>query len=158
MFKIECDPDTILETVVSFDLGSIRLEDGAVFNLPDTRTSVTLAVVPDAPPGQRIFKGRTTIDADVLREGAIERIMVVAEISGKAVTRDEAAARIAAHQFSGETEVTLAEEPAAGRITATVNTAVREVDAEGGVETRQGETVTTRQKAESAGRPDPSFT
>ncbi len=158
VFKIECDPDTILETVANIDLGSIRLEDGAVFTLPDTSTSVTLAAVPVAPAGQRIFKGRTTIDPEVLREGAIKTIMVVAEVRGKAVTREEAMAQIVAHQFSGEAEVTLVEEPAAGRITATVHTAVREVDVEGGVETRQGETVTTRQRAQDASQPDAAFT
>ncbi len=158
VFKIECDPDAILETVAGIDLGSIRLEDGAVFTLPDTDTSVTLTVVPDAPAGQRIFKGRRTIDPEMLREGAIETIMVVAEVRGKVVTREEAMAQIAAHQFSGEAEVTLVEEPAAGRITATFNGSVREVDAEGGVETRQGETVITRQRAEDASQPDPAFT
>jgi hypothetical protein len=156
VFQIECDPDAAAQRTLKGNLSLIPLEDGAEYNLPDTGTRVTLALAPDAPPGQRIFTGTATIDPEYLRDSAAKTIMVVAEINGKTVTREEALAQIARHQFSGESAITVFEEAAAGRITTTLTGEVREVDAEGEVETRRGEVVTIRQKVEAAPGSDPS--
>lgn len=156
VFEIECDPDAAVRGLAGIDLAAIRLEDGAEYVLPDTSTRVTLRQKGDAPPGQRVFTASGSVDSAFLRDRAAKGIMVVAEVSGEIVTREEALARIAGHQFSGESAITLVEEPAAGRIIATLTGEVREVDAEGMVETRRGEIVTTRQRAEAAPGSDPS--
>lgn len=156
VFQIECDPDAAVQETLRGDLSLIPLEDGAEYNLPDTGTRVTLALAPDAPAGQRIFTGTAAIDPEYLRGSAAKTIMVVAEISGQTVTREDALAQIARHQFSGESTITVFEEAAAGRIMTTLTGEVREVDAEGEVETRRGEVVTIRQRVEAAPGSDPS--
>lgn len=156
VFQIECDPDAAVEQTLKGDLSLIPLEDGAEYNLPDTGTRVTLALMPDAPPGQRVFTGAAAIDPAYLRDSAAKAIMVVAEVSGKTVTREEALAQIAAYQYSGESAITVVEEAAADRITSTSTWEDRDVDAEGEVETRRGEVVTIRQRVEAASGSDPS--
>jgi hypothetical protein len=156
VFQIACDPDEAAQQTLKGDLSLIPLEDGAEYDLPDTGTRVTLALAPDAPPGQRIFTGTAVIDPEYLRDSAAKTIMVVAEVSGKTVTREEALAQIARHQFSGESAITVVEEAAADRITSTITWEDREVDAEGEVETRRGEVVTIRQRVEAASGSDPS--
>jgi len=155
VFQIECDPDAAVVEVLKSDLSLIPMEDGAEYALPDTGTRVTLALAPDAPPGQRVFTGTAAIDPAYLRDSAAKAIMVVAEVSGKTVTREEALAQIAAHQYSGESAITVVEEAAADRITTTITWEDREVDSEGQVETRRGEVVTIRQRVEAAPGSDP---
>jgi hypothetical protein len=156
VFQIKCDPDAAVEDILKSDLSLIPLVDGAGYNLPDSGARVTLEVVSDAPPGQRMFVGTAAIDPAYLRNSAADAIMAVAEVSGKPVTREEALAKIAGHRFSGESTITVIEETDAERITTTIIGEVREVDAEGEVETRRGETVTTRQRVEAAPGSDPS--
>ncbi|UYV15602.1 hypothetical protein [Porphyrobacter sp. ULC335] len=156
VFQIECDPDAAVEGILKSDLSLIPLEDGADYRLPDTGTGVTLVLASDTPPGQRVFTGTAAIDPAYLRDSAADTIMVVAEVSGKTVTREEALAQIASHQFSGKSTITVVEEAAADRITTTITGVVREVDAEGEVATRQGEVVTIRQRVEAASGSDPS--
>lgn len=156
VFEVECDPDEAVARLAQIDLASIPLTDGAAYVMPDTGTRVTLTLAANAPPGQRVFTGRGTVDPAYLRDKAAETIMVVAEISGETVTREEAYAQIAAWQFSGETAITLVEEPAAGRITATITGESREVDAIGKVETRRGAVVIARKRVGAASSPDPS--
>lgn len=156
VFQIQCDPDEAAQQTLKGDLSLIPLEDGAEYNLPDTGTRVTLALAPDAPPGQRVFTGTAIIDPEYLRDSAAKTIMVVAEIGGKTVTREEALAQIALHQYSGESTITVVEEAASDRITMTLTGEVREVDAEGDIETRRGEVVTIRQRAEAASGSGPS--
>jgi hypothetical protein len=156
VFQIECDPDEAVLWLAQIDLAAIRLEDGAEHVLADTGTRVTLQQVSDASPGARAFSGSGVVDPAFLRDKAVETIMVVAEVSGETITREEAVEQVAARQFSGETAITLVEEPAAGRITATITGQSREVDAMGKVETRRGKVVITRKRVGAASSPDPS--
>lgn len=155
VFRIECDPDESLARLADFDLVSVRLEDGAEYALPGTGTSVTLRRQADGLPGQLVFAGCAVVDPDYMRENAAETIRVVAEVSGEKVTKDEAIAQIAGHQFSGKRTITFVAEPGAGLITATQTGEMREIDADGAIETRKIEVVTTRQRVEAASGSDP---
>ena len=158
VFRIDCDPDEAVERLAEIDLGSIRLEDGAEYALPDTGTRVTLRRKASEVPGQTLFAGSAAIDPEYLRSRAAETIMVVAEVSGEKVTRDEAIAQIAGRRYSGESAITLVAEPETGRITVTLSGEVKEIGKDGTIETRKGETVTTRQRVEAAPGSDPFVT
>lgn len=155
VFRIECDPDEAVARLADFDLGSVRLEDGAEYALPDTGMRVPLRRQADGLAGELVFSGSAELDPDYLRTEAAETIMVVAEISGEKVTEDEAAAQIAGRQYSGKSAITFVAEPEAGRITATLTGEVREIGETGAIETRKAEVVTMRQRVEAASGSDP---
>lgn len=158
VFRIDCDPDEAVDRLAEIDLGSIRLEDGAEYALPDTGTRVTLRRKASEVPGQILFAGSAAIDPEYLRSRAAETIMVVAEVSGEKMTRDEAISQIAGRRYSGESAITLVAEPETGRITVTLSGEVKEIGEDGTIETRKGETVTTRQRVEAAPGSDPFVT
>ena len=156
VFKIECDPETVLDTVAGINLGGIPLHDGADYEVPRTGIRVTLALVETTPDGRHTFTSSGAIDPAFLRQEAANTIMVVTEIMCEAVTREQAIAQMEDYQFSGEAKIVLVDDPATGTITQTVTSDVREVNAIGEVETRWTETVVTRQRAGTAHGPDPS--
>jgi len=156
VFKIECDPEAVIDTVERIDLSSLALQDGAHFLVRDTETRLTLTQAESGPDGRRTFTGRGTIDPEVLREQKASAIMVIAEVSGEEISLEQAMARIAEHRFAGEVSVKLMEEPAEDRITLTVVSETSETDAEGNTETRWGEEVTIRERVEAMPGSDPS--
>lgn len=118
-FKIECDPNTVLETLTAYDLRS--LPESTTFNLVSTTGAST------------VF-GRE-IDPEEVRKEKAEADTVVAEITGAApLTFEEALAARASEQISG-VETLTRETDAEGRSIRQVRTFRWKVEtADGAVE------------------------
>jgi len=155
VFKIECDPDSVLDTVATINLGMIPLQEGAYYRVPATDTLVKLTRANSLRDGSQTFTGTATIDSEFLRKGALKTIEVVAQLSGEKLSKEAADARLKGFEFSGEVTVSVFSEPKDARITLEVLSEVREINAEGQTGTRRGKEVTKRQRVEAPADPDP---
>ena len=156
VFKIECDPDSVLDTISDINLGAIDLEDGSSLLLPGMGTDVTLALEGNADSDELEFTGSARIDPEILRNQAAQTIMVVAELNREPISREEAFKELEAVSFSGEVSVTLEFNSEDDGITLVKQSQVIVTDPESGTEIRRGREVTVRERAEPAAGFDPS--
>lgn len=103
-FKIECDPQSALETVRSFDLGPTAFSDGLTYQSADAEAPIVLHRIVDESDGV-VFAGSGVVDADRARHEQAESDVVVAEISRKTLSLDDALRTRAKEQVSGTISV-----------------------------------------------------
>lgn len=112
-FRVECDPQTVVETVEGFDVGPADLRDGAPFESPGARGSAPLRRTAAGPDGAT-FVVSLPIDPDAVRRDLVESDLAVAEISRETLTREAAVRARASDEISGTVTITF-ETDAAGR-------------------------------------------
>jgi hypothetical protein len=133
-FKIECDPQSVVETLEAFDLSSRDLRDGALYRDSGALEPASLARKTAGPDGA-IFTADMKIDPDAVRRGRAESDLVVAEIMGRPMTLEAASRAHATEDISGTISVTL-ETDAAGNVRRRKKVSKLEIRAaDGGVET-----------------------
>jgi hypothetical protein len=110
-FRIECDPQSVIKTVQSFDLRSADLREGAPYQEPEALGSGKLASKPAGPDGA-IFAVEMPIDPDAVRRDRAESDVVVGEIMKKPVSLDAALRERAREIVSGTISVTFETDPA----------------------------------------------
>jgi hypothetical protein len=87
-FLIECDPQSVIKTVESFDLAPADLREGAAYQDPAARGRGTLAR--RAGPDGAIFTVEMPVDPDAVRRARAESDVVTGEILRRPVTLDAA--------------------------------------------------------------------
>lgn len=110
-FRIECDPQSVIKTVQSFDLGSADLREGAPYKDTDARSSGKLARKAVGPDGA-VFAVEMPVDPDAVRRSRAESDVVVGEIMNKPVSLDAALRERAREIVSGTISVAFETDPA----------------------------------------------
>jgi hypothetical protein len=104
-FRIECDPQSAIKIVQSYDLRSVDLRDGAPYQEADALGSGKL-VRKEVEPEGATFTVELPVDPDGVRRARAESDVVVGEIMKKPVSLDAALAKRAMEVISGTILVT----------------------------------------------------
>jgi hypothetical protein len=110
-FRIECDPQSVIKTVQSFDLRSADLREGAPYQETEAHGSGKLARTAAGPDGA-IFIVEMSVDPDAVRRGRAESDVVVGEIMNKPLSLDAALRERAREIVSGTISVEFETDPA----------------------------------------------
>jgi len=137
-FRIECDPQSVIKTVESFDLRSADLRDGAPYKETEARGPGKLARKL-AGPDDTIFDVEMPVDPDAVRRARAESDVAVGEIMNKPVTLDAALRERARETVSGTISVAF-ETDSAGNVRR--RTKVTKLDIKGPDGQSETETVT----------------
>lgn len=141
--QIRCDPEAAVEAVESFGMHPGRIAEGQPFVLKGALGPVVLART-GGTDGRSVLTGSGPVDVAYLRESAARQAMVVAEITGKTLTLEEAQAQAAAITGGGMMSVTF-EVDAAGLVwKRTDRSEMIVTGAPDGDETRRRESTVTR--------------
>lgn len=104
-FRIECDPEFVIETVKAFDLRVPGIHDGALYRDADALEPAPLVTIATGKDGSS-FSAELMVDPDVVRREGAKSDVVVSELMGKPVTLDQALHRHANEEVSGTISVT----------------------------------------------------
>ena len=105
VFRIECDPQSVIKTVEAFDLRSADLREGSPYHETEARGPGTLTRKAAGPNGAT-FTVVMEIDPDAVRRARADSDVVVGEIMRKPVTLDAALRERAKENISGTISVT----------------------------------------------------
>ena len=98
-FRIECNPDAVLETVQSFDLEENDLCEGSFYLAPDAAAAAVLTrVVGSAEP---TLTATLTVDPNAIRRKRAEADLILAELNGKPLTPNQAQSAHAGDVITG---------------------------------------------------------
>jgi len=138
VFRIECDPQSVIKTVEAFDLRSADLREGAPYQDTGALGPGTLARKATGPDGAT-FAVEMPVDPDAVRRVRAESDVVAGEILHKPVTLDAALRARASETVSGTISVAFETDAAGSLRRRTKVTKLDIKDPDGGSET---ETVT----------------
>jgi hypothetical protein len=113
-FQIQCDPQSVVETIEGFDLGPDNLTAGALYRDPQALSPASLRAEA-AAHASTVLRGEMAIDRDTVRRAHAQSDVVTAEIMRKPVTFEVALRARAAEEISGTIVVTF-EIDAGGRV------------------------------------------
>jgi hypothetical protein len=102
-FHIECDPQSVIKTIQSYDLRSADVREGAPYQEAEARGPARLAR--KAGPDGTIFTVEMPVDPDTIRRARAESDVVVGEIMHKPVSLDAALRERAKEMVSGTISV-----------------------------------------------------
>ena len=144
-FKIECDPQSVLEIIEAFEIQPKLLADGAPFAMKGALGPTAMKCVAVSKGAQKCSV-LMELDADEVRRELANTDVVIGEITGKPISAEHATKQRAATQVSGSIEVTL-EADAFGLVwKRTTEVHSKQVDADGKVSTAISTAVLTRKK------------
>lgn len=103
-FRIECDPQSVIKTIESFDLRSADLREGGSYQEAGTNGSGILTKKATGPD-TAIFTVELPVDPDAIRHARAESDVVVGEIMKKPVTLDTALSKRAKEVVSGTVSI-----------------------------------------------------
>ena len=103
-FRVECDPQSVIKTVQSFDLRSADVREGAPYQEADARAHGKLARKAAGPNGA-IFTVEMPVDPDAIRRARAESDVAAGEIMNKPVSLDAALRARAKEIVSGTISV-----------------------------------------------------
>ncbi|MER9968195.1 hypothetical protein [Mesorhizobium sp. M0060] len=104
-FKIECDPQSTLQSIEAFDLRPNDLRDGAIYNDPQASEPTTLKKTSVGSNGST-FIGEMSVDPEHVRRDQAESDVVVAEITKKVLTLADALRARSSEKVSGTIAIT----------------------------------------------------
>jgi hypothetical protein len=149
-FRIECDPQSVIETLEAFDLRSAVIREGASYQDSDARGTGTLARTAGGPDGAT-FTVDMEIDPDAIRRARADSDVAIGEIMRKPVTLDAALRERANDTVTGTMTVTFDTDPAGNTRSRTKVTKVETRKPDGRTETRTAtETVERRLVSEGS--------
>lgn len=105
-FRIECDPQSVIKTVQSYDLGSASPREGALYQDSESDSSGRLARRSGGFDGET-FAVEMPVDADAVRRARAESDVVVGEIMQKPVSLEAALHERAGEIVSGTVSVAI---------------------------------------------------
>lgn len=105
-FKIECDPQSVIETVQEFDPRLPELRAGALYRDAHALLPTPLAMKASSPRGST-FTAMMAIDPKAVQRDRADADVIIGEITRKPVSRDAALAERAKEAVSGTIEVTI---------------------------------------------------
>ncbi|QNN78423.1 hypothetical protein IAE60_03005 [Pseudoxanthomonas mexicana] len=106
VFRIECDPESVIKAVESFDLRSAGIREGDAYREPGARGPGILTRKSTGADGAT-FVVVLEIDPDAVRRARAEADVVVGEMTQKPVTLDDALRERANEDVSGTISVTI---------------------------------------------------
>lgn len=148
-FKIECDPDAVLQLVAAFSLGRDPPVEGGAYTDAQAIRPAPLA----RKANGKGFTAQLTVDPEAIRNARIENEMVLAEISGKPLTREAARKAHAAEDISGTIEIDI-DTDEAGRVRHRTKVVRLTIRSGGETETRTVTEVVERRPIRPARNPD----
>jgi hypothetical protein len=110
-FRIECDPQSVIKTIQSYDLRSTDLREGGLYQDSEAGSSGKLTRKADGSDGET-FAVQLPVDADAVRRARAESDVVVGEIMKKAVSLEAALHERAGEIVSGTISVAFETDPA----------------------------------------------
>jgi hypothetical protein len=110
-FRIECDPQSVIKTIQSYDLRSTDLREGGLYEDSEAGSSGKLTRKADGSDGET-FAVQLPVDADAVRRARAESDVVVGEIMKKAVSLEAALHERAGEIVSGTISVAFETDPA----------------------------------------------
>ena len=110
-FRIECEPESVIKAVESFDLRSADIREGASYQEAEAIGPGTLTRRSTGPEGAT-FAVVLKIDPDAVRRARAESDVAVGEMMQKPVTLDAALLERAKEDVSGTISVTIDTDPA----------------------------------------------
>lgn len=105
-FKVECDPDSALEIVKSFNLWLGPLDDGALYRDPAAIKPAALTRKSSGSSGAT-YTAILVVDPNVIRHQQAEADVEIAQILKKPLTLNDALQAQAKQQISGAIEITI---------------------------------------------------
>lgn len=105
-FRIECDPESVIQMIAAFDLRPNDLRDGAPYKDPTARAPAPLRREPAGSADDIVFTAEMPVDPDVVLRERAEADVIVAELGGKTLTLDSALRARAAERVSGTITIT----------------------------------------------------
>jgi hypothetical protein len=112
-FRIECDPQSVIKTIQSYDLGPANLREGAPYQETEAISSGKLAKR-EAGPDVAFFV-EMPVDPDAVRHARAETDVSVGELLNKPVSLDAALLKRAREIVSGTISITF-ETDSAGNV------------------------------------------
>ncbi|HZW15474.1 MAG TPA: hypothetical protein VFF66_04375 [Brevundimonas sp.] len=149
-FKIECDPQSVIDTLGPYDLRLGPLRDGASYAEPGSAGPTTLHLASTGPEGST-FVAETAVDPDSVRRERAEADVIVADISGEPTTLEAALEARAAEQVEGAIHTTIVTDGAGRVIERTTVTRLAITDAEGVIDRRTSTRTVERRWLDPAG-------
>lgn len=138
-FRIECDPQSVIEMLAAFDLRAGDLRDGAPYQQAGSRGPAVLRREARGSDGA-VFIVEMELDPEAVRGERAQTDVILAEITARESLSLDAALRArAAERISGTIRITF-ETDATGRVRR--RTKVRELEIEGSNRGRETQTVT----------------
>lgn len=146
-FKIECDPQSVLETLAPFDLRPSDLRDGSLHRDPGAREPQALRMESQSPDGAT-YVVELEVDPDAVRQARAETDVVVAQIVGQEPLTIEAAVEVwAPKPISGRITTTF-ETDTIGRVVRRTRVTEIQVTTENGTQEHQTTTETAERRFE----------
>lgn len=149
-FRIDCEPQTVLEAIAAFDLGPADLREGAPYHEDGGLGTATLrsrGVQEDSA----ILTVELPVDPRIVRQSEARNDVVVGELTQKPVTLDAAMRAHAAENVSGTISITFTL-GATGIVRKATVTSL-EITTPDGVTTRRVSTVTLEKRSASPRTP-----
>jgi hypothetical protein len=109
-FRIECDPQSVLKTVKSYDLRSVDLHEGAAYQDSEASSPGRLARKVGGIEGET-FAAEMPVDSDTVRRARAESDVVVGEIMKRPVSLEAALHEHAVEIVSGTISVVFDTDP-----------------------------------------------
>ncbi|OQW46750.1 MAG: hypothetical protein A4S16_09835 [Proteobacteria bacterium SG_bin6] len=105
-FRIECEPDSVIDTINGFDLRATELREGALYS-DDIATTPGRLVQKISKAGVATFTAEMQVNPDVVQRARAESDVVVGEISKSPVSLEAALMERRKESVSGTVSVTL---------------------------------------------------
>lgn len=134
-FRIDCDPQSVLDTVKSFDPKLPPLRQGELYGEAQALRPTPLVLAKRSSTGST-FTASIELDPNAIRRENAEADVVIGEISRKPVTLEAALAERAKETVSGMIEVMIDADAAGNMRQLTRVTKLQTKKADGSVETR----------------------
>jgi hypothetical protein len=103
-FKVECDPNSVLETIGGYDIRATNLVEGQLYGAKNATAKGPLKIVRSLA-GEISLAVNLNLDAEAYRRGQAESDFVVAQITGNKLTLDQATRKRANDKVRGTVEV-----------------------------------------------------
>ncbi len=109
-FRIDCDPESVIDMLNSFDLRAEHLDDGAPYDDAEAIGPGTLKKKA-AGPDRETFSVTLKVDPDVVRRARAESDVVTGDLMNEPISLEEALAKRARDVVTGTISVTLDADP-----------------------------------------------
>jgi hypothetical protein len=102
--KVECDPNSVLETIGGYDIRASNLVEGQLYGAKNATAKGPLKIIRSSP-GEISLGVNLELDVKAYRRGQAESDVVVAQITGNKLTLDEATRQRANDKISGTVKI-----------------------------------------------------
>jgi hypothetical protein len=150
-FQVECDPDSVIETVAQFDPAPPDLREGAPYRATGAAAPAPLARKRAGPEGT-IWAAELAVDPEAVRRSRAEADVILGEIMNAPVSLEAALRKRAQEAVSGTVSVTFDTDPEGNVRRRTTITRVEIKGADGRSETRTTSQILERRRLRDRGQ------